>query len=67
MTGLPRMARLFSGLRTPKRKVPGLDLAGTVVDTQVAKIENLAANSTGSFEIKSDKPKVAAWRYAPIK
>lgn len=31
MTGLPRMARLFSGLRTPKRRVPGLDLAGTVV------------------------------------
>jgi NADPH:quinone reductase-like Zn-dependent oxidoreductase len=31
MTGLPRMARLVSGLRTPKRRVPGLDLAGTVV------------------------------------
>lgn len=31
MTGLPRMARLMSGLRTPKRRVPGLDLAGTVV------------------------------------
>lgn len=31
MTGLPRMARLFSGLRTPKRRVPGLDLASTVV------------------------------------
>lgn len=44
-----------------------LDIAGAVVDTQVAKIENLAAGSTGSFEIKSDKPKIAAWRYAPIK
>lgn len=31
MTGLPRLARLMSGLRTPKRRVPGLDLAGTVV------------------------------------
>lgn len=31
MTGLPRMARLMSGLRTPKRRIPGLDLAGTVV------------------------------------
>ena len=31
MTGLPRMARLITGLRTPKRRVPGLDLAGTVV------------------------------------
>ena len=31
MTGLPRMARLMTGLRTPKRRVPGLDLAGTVV------------------------------------
>ena len=44
-----------------------LDIAGAVVDTQVAKIENLAAGSTGTFEIKSDKPKIAAWRYAPIK
>lgn len=44
-----------------------LDLAGAVVDTQVAKIENLAAGATGTFEIKSDKSKIAAWRYAPIK
>lgn len=44
-----------------------LDIAGAVVDTQVGKIENLAAGSTGTFEIKSDKPKIAAWRYAPIK
>jgi len=43
-----------------------LDIAGAVVDTQVAKIENLAAGTTGQFEIKSDKPKIAAWRYAPI-
>ena len=44
-----------------------LDIAGAVVDTQVGKIENLAAGSTGTFEVKSDKPKIAAWRYAPIK
>jgi NADPH:quinone reductase-like Zn-dependent oxidoreductase len=32
MPGLPRMARLVgNGLRTPERRVPGLDLAGTVV------------------------------------
>lgn len=36
MTGLPRMARLACGLRTPKRRVPGLDLAGTVVSVGAA-------------------------------
>ena len=43
------------------------DIAGGVVDTQVAKLENLAAGSTGAFEVKSDKPKIAARRYAPLK
>ncbi|MBI2407611.1 MAG: hypothetical protein HYV19_04855 [Gemmatimonadetes bacterium] len=40
-----------------------LDLTGAVVDTQVAKVENAAPNATMPFEIKSDKPKIAAWRY----
>ena len=31
MTGLPRPVRLAFGLRRPRRPVPGLDLAGTVV------------------------------------
>lgn len=31
--GLPLMARLESGLRRPKRRVPGFDVAGTVVRT----------------------------------
>jgi len=31
VTGLPLLARLESGLRTPKRRVPGLDVSGTVV------------------------------------
>jgi NADPH:quinone reductase-like Zn-dependent oxidoreductase len=31
MTGLPRAVRLVSGLRSPRRAVPGLDLAGVVV------------------------------------
>ncbi|MHB8838815.1 MAG: FxLYD domain-containing protein [Gemmatimonadaceae bacterium] len=44
-----------------------LDLAGNVVDTQVAKVENVAPSATSAFEVKTDKPKVAAWRYAPIK
>jgi NADPH:quinone reductase-like Zn-dependent oxidoreductase len=30
ITGLPYLGRLYSGLRKPKRPVPGLDLAGTV-------------------------------------
>jgi NADPH:quinone reductase-like Zn-dependent oxidoreductase len=30
MTGLPYLGRLALGLRTPKNRVPGLDLAGTV-------------------------------------
>lgn len=32
MTGRPLLARLFLGLRRPKQRVPGLDLAGTVVE-----------------------------------
>jgi NADPH:quinone reductase-like Zn-dependent oxidoreductase len=31
MTGLPYLGRLYFGLRKPKRPVPGLDVAGTVV------------------------------------
>lgn len=31
VAGLPLMARLECGLRTPKRRVPGLDVSGTVV------------------------------------
>lgn len=44
-----------------------LDLAGNVVDTQVAKVENVAAGATSSFELTSAKPGIAAWRYQPIK
>ncbi len=36
MTGLPWLARLESGLRTPKRRIPGFDVAGTVVATGAA-------------------------------
>src|SRR3954447_23062903 len=31
MTGLPYLGRLAFGLRRPKKPVPGLDVAGTVV------------------------------------
>jgi len=31
-TGTPRFLRLMSGLRTPKRRIPGADVAGTVVE-----------------------------------
>ncbi len=44
-----------------------LDLSGAVVDTQVAKVASVAAGQTGTFTIASTKPKIAAWRYAPIK
>lgn len=44
-----------------------LDLTGAVVDTQVAKVENVVSGTPGTFTINSAKPKVAAWRYAPIK
>lgn len=33
LTGLPRLARLALGLRRPRRRTPGLDVAGTVVET----------------------------------
>src|SRR5580693_3943694 len=36
MTGKPYLIRLVSGLRTPRRPVPGLDVAGTVVTTGAA-------------------------------
>lgn len=32
LTGLPRIARLALGLRRPRRLVPGLDVAGTVLE-----------------------------------
>jgi len=44
-----------------------LDIAGAVVDTQVAKVASVTAGGTGTFTVASAKPKVAAWRYAPIK
>ena len=31
MTGVPYLGRLYFGLRKPKRRVPGLDVAGTIV------------------------------------
>ena len=34
MTGTPRLLRLFFGLRRPRRRVPGLDAAGTVVEVK---------------------------------
>jgi hypothetical protein len=43
-----------------------LDLAGNVLDTQVAKVESVAPGKSGSFSLTVAKPKVAAWRYAPI-
>lgn len=33
LTGLPRLARLALGLRRPRQPVPGLDVAGTVIET----------------------------------
>jgi len=44
-----------------------LDLAGNVVDTQVVKVDSVAPGATGTFTVNSAKPKIAAWRYAPIK
>lgn len=31
LTGLPRVMRLFTGLRTPRRRIPGLDVTGDIV------------------------------------
>jgi NADPH:quinone reductase-like Zn-dependent oxidoreductase len=36
MHGKPYLARLFLGVRRPKQRVPGLDLAGTVVEVGTA-------------------------------
>jgi tetratricopeptide (TPR) repeat protein len=44
-----------------------LDLTGAVVDKQVVKVENVVPGTPGTFTINSAKPKIAAWRYAPIK
>lgn len=54
MTGTPYLARLALGLRRPKRRVPGLDLAGTVVAVGT-RVERFAVGDevfgigTGSF------------------
>jgi len=44
-----------------------LDLAGAVLEKQVAKVESVGAGKTGTFSLTVTKPKVAAWRYAPVK
>jgi len=48
-------------------EVEFLDLTGAVLDKMAAKVENVAPSGTGTFSVKSQKPKIAAWRYAPIK
>jgi len=48
-------------------EVEFLDLTGAVLDKMAAKVENVAPGGTGTFSVKSQKPKIAAWRYAPIK
>ncbi len=54
MAGLPYAVRLVSGLRTPKRAVPGLDVAGVVVSvgTKVTRFQpgdEVFGISKGSF------------------
>jgi NADPH:quinone reductase-like Zn-dependent oxidoreductase len=54
MTGLPYLGRLYFGLRKPKRPVPGLDVAGTVVAigvdvTRFAVGDEVFGISKGSF------------------
>ena len=54
MTGLPYLGRLYFGLRKPKRPVPGLDVAGTVVaiGADVARFavgDEVFGIGTGSF------------------
>ncbi|MCU0311964.1 MAG: NAD(P)-dependent alcohol dehydrogenase [Acidimicrobiales bacterium] len=54
MTGLPYLVRLGFGLRGPKRRVPGLDLAGIVEEvgagvTDLAPGEEVFGTSHGSF------------------
>jgi NADPH:quinone reductase-like Zn-dependent oxidoreductase len=54
MTGLPYLGRLYFGLRKPKRPVPGLDVAGTIVAigtdvTRFAVGDEVFGISKGSF------------------
>jgi NADPH:quinone reductase-like Zn-dependent oxidoreductase len=54
MAGLPYLGRLYFGLRTPKRPVPGLDVAGTVVaigadETRFAVGDEVFGISNGSL------------------
>jgi NADPH:quinone reductase-like Zn-dependent oxidoreductase len=54
MTGLPYLGRLYFGLRRPKRSVPGLDVAGTIVAigadvTRFAVGDEVFGISKGSF------------------
>lgn len=54
MTGLPWLARLESGLRRPKRRIPGFDVAGTVVAvgrdvTSFAPGDRVCGIARGSF------------------
>ncbi len=44
-----------------------LDLAGAVIDKQVAKVGPVEPGKPASFTLNSAKAKIVAWRYAPIK
>jgi hypothetical protein len=53
--------------RTYEIEIEFLDVDGNVVDKQTAKVASVEPNKAGTFSFDIAKPKVAAWRYAPIK
>lgn len=44
-----------------------LDITGAVLDKQTATIGPVAPSKLGTFDLTVNKPKVVAWRYAPLK
>ncbi len=63
MTGLPRLVRLASGVRRPRRPVPGMDVCGTVeaVGSDVAglrigdRVVGVAKGSLAEFTVAAEK------------
>ncbi|MEK7240972.1 MAG: hypothetical protein AAB224_10335 [Gemmatimonadota bacterium] len=53
--------------KTYTLEVEFLDLAGAVLDKQTATVGPVDPSKLGSFALTSNKPKIVAWRYAPLK
>jgi len=53
--------------KTYTLEVEFLDVTGAVLDKQSATVGPVAPTQLGTFSLTTNKPKVVAWRYAPLK